>query len=146
MKFWCLLSILFVFAIVLPAVAQTPAQPPAQAPANAAHETVIDGRWEAKETAGGTAQVTLFEFKNATGTVSGTVTQDGKPTEIKNGTLDGVKLSFETHQIASGGAEPVTLTWEGTIVSGGDAIKLTRATTDDRARGRLQELQATRVK
>jgi hypothetical protein len=52
MKLYLSLSVLCVFAIVLPVLAQ-----------NEAHETVIDGRWEARVTTQTGEQATIFDFK-----------------------------------------------------------------------------------
>ena len=62
---------------------------------NTPHETVIDGRWEVKTNTDQKVAI-VFEFKKANGVVTGTMIQGGKTTEIKNGTLEGTKLEFET--------------------------------------------------
>ena len=148
MKTFALLIVLGMFAIGFPAVAQIPGQ---ETP-NKAHETVIDGKWEAKLAAQDKA-VAIFDFKNENGIITGTVTQDGKATEIKNGTLDGLKLKFETRHASTGGGVPMTMSWTGTIINDGEAqaINLTCAMqTEDGgpAVGDLQakQMEARRVK
>ena len=149
MKTFALLIVLGMFAIRLPAVAQNPGQ---EIP-TIAHETVIDGKWEAKLTAQD-KPVAMFDFKNENGVVTGTVTQDGEPTEIINGTLDGAKLKFETRHAGIGGAVPMTMSWTGAISSDSQAqsiINLTCAMqTEDGgpAVGDLQakQMEARRVK
>src|SRR5215467_805490 len=73
----------------------TIAQDKSEKPGNIAHESTIDGRWEVK-LAAEEKPIAVFEFKNTTGVVSGLMIQDGKSTEIKNGTLEGANLKFET--------------------------------------------------
>ena len=149
MKTFALLIVLGMFAIGLPAAAQNPGQ---ETP-NVAHETVIDGKWEAKLTAQD-KPVAMFDFKNENGVVTGTVTQDGNPTEIQNGTLDGAKLKFETRHTGTGGVAPMTMSWTGTITNDAQAqaiINLTCAMqTEDGgpAVGDLQarQMEARRVK
>ena len=59
----------------------------------------LDGKWEAKQTTQRGEVVTTFDLKNASGTVTGTMTR--------------------------GGGEPQTITYTGTLA--GDAIKFTTA-------------------
>ena len=145
MKSLARLIVLGMFAIGLPAIAQNPSP-------NVAHESVIDGKWEAK-LAGQDKPVATFDFKNEKGIVTGVVTQDGKPTDIINGVLDGAELKFETRHAGIGGAKPMTMSWAGAVTSEGDAplIKLTCAMqTEDGgpAVGDLQtqQLEARKVK
>ena len=124
MKFRSFLTLLSVFALVSIAFAQGG----------------IDGKWEAKVTTQRGEQTTTFEFKNAGGTVTGTVSAgQGGATEIKNGKLAGTNLTFETSQAGRGGGEPVTFKWSGTV--SGDTLKLKR----EGGRG-PQEMEAKRVK
>ena len=125
MKFRMLLTVLCVFAIVLPALAQG-----------------IDGKWEAKQTTQRGETVITITLKNAGGTVTGTVQNgaQGMPVDIKAGKLDGMKLTFETSQAGRGGGDPVTTKWTGTVA--GDSIKFTR----EGGRGGAQEIEAKRVK
>jgi hypothetical protein len=100
----------------------------------------VDGKWEAKQTTQRGEQVTTFDFKNAGGKVTGTMTRgQGQATEIKNGKLEGNKLTFEVSQAGRGGGEPVTITYTGTV--GADSIKFTTAG----GRG-PQEIEAKKVK
>ena len=119
---------------------------------NTPHQTVIDGKWEAR-LAADDKPVATFDFKNENGIVTGLMTQDGKPTEIKNGALDGAKLKFETRHDGVGGVTPMTMSWTGTIVTDGEVqtIKLTCAMqTEDGgpAVGDLhsRQMEARRVK
>jgi hypothetical protein len=130
------LRILFcIFAMVLPALAQSPA-----------HESTIDGSWVAKVTAQGSEQVTRFEFKNGDGEVSGTVTEgEAQPLVIKNGRLDGFKLTFDTVQVPHGGGDPIMMSWSGTVVGAGESIKLTRTASDDDGIRGSQEFEAKRA-
>jgi len=100
----------------------------------------IDGKWEATQTTPrGEIKIT-FDLQNSGGKVTGTVTLgQGQSQEIKNGKLEGNKLSFETTQQGRGG-DPVTVSWTGTL--SGDSLKLTRTG----GRGGGQELEAKRVK
>ena len=123
MKFRSFVTLLSVFALVSIAFAQGG----------------IDGKWEAKVTTQRGEQTTTFEFKNAGGTVTGTVSTGQGSTEIKNGKLAGSNLTFETTQPGRGGAEPTTLKWTGTVA--GDSLKLKR----EGGRG-AQEMEAKRVK
>ena len=148
MRTFALLIVVGMFAIGLPGVAQNPGQEPPNKP----HQTVIDGKWEAK-LAGQDKPVAIFDFKNENGVVTGMVTQDGKPTEIKNGAFDGTKLKFETRHAPVGGGGPMTMSWTGAIISDGETqvIKLTCAMqTEDGGPtvGDLhaQEMEARRVK
>ncbi len=123
MKSRILLAVLVIFALVLPALAQG-----------------IDGKWEAKQTTQRGEVVTTFEFKNAGGKVTGTMTRaGGQATELKNGKFEGAKLTFEVSQAGRGGGDPVTITYTGTV--SGDSIKFTTAG----GRG-PQEIEAKRVK
>src|SRR5437870_4070537 len=127
MKLRVLLTLLCVFALVLPALAQS-----------------VDGKWEATLTTQRGEQKISFDLKNASGKVTGTVTQgQGQPQDIKNGKLDGNKLSFETSQAPRGGGDPVTINWTGTV--GADSLKLTRGAAPG-GRGGPQELEAKKVK
>ena len=125
MKLRALMALLCVLALVIPALAQG-----------------IDGKWEATQTTQrGEVKIT-FDLKNAGGNVSGTVSQgQGQPQEIKNGKLEGNKVTFETSQPPRGGGDPVTVSWTGTL--SGDSLKLTRS---GGGRGGPQELEAKRVK
>jgi hypothetical protein len=124
MKFRSFVTLLSVFALVSIAFAQGG----------------IDGKWEAKQTTQRGEVTITFEFKNAGGNVTGTVTQgQGGATEIKNGKLAGSNLTFETTQPGRGGAEPTTLKWSGTV--SGDTLKLKR----EGGRG-AAEMDAKRVK
>src|ERR1700722_15066318 len=109
MKFRILLVAVCVFALALPALAQG-----------------LDGKWAATVTTQRGDQTTSFEFKVASGKITGTVTGgQGAPQEIKNGKLDGMNVSFETVQPPRGGTgDPTTITWTGTLA--GDSLKLTR--------------------
>ena len=148
MKTFCLSLVLITVLVSIPTIGQVPGQ---ETP-NKAHETVIDGKWEAK-VAAQDKPVAMFDFKNENGVVTGTVTQDGLATEIKNGTLEGLKLKFETRHTGVGGAKPMTMAWTGTITNEGDVhiINLTAAMqTEDGgpAVGDLQarQMEARRVK
>src|SRR5262245_3288807 len=99
----------------------------------------IDGKWEAKVTTQRGEQTTTFEFKNAGGTVTGTVTTGQGSTEIKNGKLAGSNLTFETTQANPRGGDPVTYKWTGT--ASGDNLKLSR----EGGRG-PQQMEAKKVK
>jgi len=125
MKLRVLLVLVCVLSLVIPALAQS-----------------IDGKWEATQTTQrGEVKIT-FDLKNAGGTLSGTVTQgQGQAQEIKNGKLDGTKVTFETTQPARGGGDPTPVSWSGTL--SGDSLKLTRT---GGGRGGPQELEAKRVK
>ena len=81
------------------------------------------------------------------GIVTGTVTQDGKATEIKNGTLDGLKLKFETRHAATGGGVPMTMSWTGTIINDGEAqaINLTCAMQTEDGGPAVGDLQAQQM-
>src|ERR1051326_8231987 len=89
MKLRALMALLCVLALVIPALAQG-----------------IDGKWEATQTTQrGEVKIT-FDLKNAGGNVSGTVSQgQGQPQEIKNGKLEGNKVTFETNQPPRGGGD-----------------------------------------
>jgi hypothetical protein len=116
------LALVFVFALV--ALAQS-----------------IDGKWEAKQTTQRGESITTFEFKNAGGTVTGTMTRGGGrggPVEIQNGKFEGGKLTFEISQPARGGGDPTVITYTGTL--SGDSIKFTTSG----GRG-PQEIEAKRV-
>ena len=123
MKFRSFVTLLSVFALVSIAFAQGG----------------IDGKWEAKVTTQRGEQTTTFEFKNAGGNVTGTVSTGQGSTEIKNGKLAGSNLTFETTQPGRGGGEPTTMKWTGTV--SGDSLKLKR----EGGRG-PQEMEAKRVK
>jgi hypothetical protein len=100
----------------------------------------VDGKWEAKQTTQRGEVVTTFEFKNAGGNVTGTMTRgQGPATEIKNGKLEGSKLTFEVSQAGRGGGDPVTITYTGTVAA--DSIKFMTAG----GRG-PQEIEAKKVK
>ena len=100
----------------------------------------LDGKWEAKQTTQRGEVVTTFDLKNASGTVTGTMTRGGgMPVELKNGKFEGGKVTFEVTQQGRGGGEPQTITYTGTLA--GDAIKFTTAG----GRGPL-EIEAKRVK
>jgi len=102
----------------------------------------VDGKWEAKQTTQRGEVTTTFEFKNAGGKVTGTMTRgggQGQPIEIKNGKLEGNKLTFEVAQPGRGGGDPVTITYTGMVAA--DAIKFTTAG----GRG-PQEIEAKKVK
>jgi hypothetical protein len=131
MKARIFVSLLLVFAFVLPALAQG-----------------IDGKWEAKQTNQRGETTITFEFKNAGGKVTGTMLRSGggggggnapQPVEIKNGKFEGGKLTFEVSQAGRGGGEPTVITYTGTL--SGDSIKFVTAG----GRG-AQELEAKRVK
>jgi hypothetical protein len=148
MKTFSLFIVLGLFALSSPVVAQNPGQ---DILPNKAHETVIDGKWEAKIN-GQDKPVATLEFKNENGTITGTVTQDGKPTEIKNGALDGTKLKFETRHARKDGDAFMTMSWMGAIVSDGDVqvINLTCAMqTEDGGPGagdlHAQHMEARKV-
>ena len=98
MKFRIFVTLLSVFALASIAFAQGG----------------IDGKWEAKLTTQRGEQTITFEFKNAGGNVTGTVTTGQGATEIKNGKLAGSNLTFETQQAGRGGGEPMTVKWTGT--------------------------------
>jgi hypothetical protein len=138
------------FAVFLVALAVIPlSAAPAghQEPANKAHDSAVDGRWEVKANAG-EQPVIEFEFKNAAGVLTGMMIRDGKSTEIKNGSLEGGGLKFETTQVREG-ADPVTTTWSGTIVSDGNAINLVCAPVtrgDGGGQSLRMNMQARRVK
>ena len=123
MKFRSFVTLLSVFALVSIAFAQGG----------------IDGKWEAKTQTQRGEQTITFEFKNAGGNVTGTVTTGQNAAEIKNGKLAGSNLTFETQQAGRGGGEPVTLKWSGTV--SGDTLKLKR----EGGRG-AAEMDAKRVK
>jgi len=135
MKLRIPLSLFCVLAIVLTALAQVPA-----------HESTIDGRWEAKVTTQRGEEITRFEFKNAGGQVSGTVTEGGaQPLVIKNGRLVATKLTFDTMQSPAGGGDPIMITWTGTVVGEGESIRLIRTTADGGVGRDFPELEAKRV-
>src|SRR5438093_12768090 len=99
MKTRILFSVLVIFALVLPALAQG-----------------IDGKWEAKQTTQRGEVVTNFEFKAAAGKLTGTMARaGGQATEIKNGKFEDGKVTFEVSQAGRGGADPVTITYTGTL-------------------------------
>jgi hypothetical protein len=123
MKFRSFVTLLSVFALVSIAFAQGG----------------IDGKWEAKTQTQRGEQTITFEFKNAGGNVTGSVTTGQGAQEIKNGKLAGSNLTFETSQPGRGGAEPTTLKWSGTV--SGDTLKLKR----EGGRG-AAEMDAKRVK
>ena len=123
MKFRSFVTLLSVFALVSIAFAQGG----------------IDGKWEAKTQTQRGEQTITFEFKNAGGNVTGTVSTGQGSAEIKNGKLAGSNLTFETTQAGRGGGEPTTLKWTGTV--SGDTLKLKR----EGGRG-AQEMDAKRVK
>src|SRR5262245_29217127 len=125
MRFRSFVTLLSVFALVSIAFAQG----------------AIDGKWEAKMTTQRGEQTLTFEFKNAGGNVTGTVTTGQGATEIKNGKLAGSNLTFETSQAGRGGGDPVTVKWSGTV--SGDTLKLTR---EGGGRGGPQTLDAKKVK
>jgi hypothetical protein len=135
MKFRGLSYLLCVLAIVLPTWAQAPA-----------HESTVDGRWEAKVATQRGEQVTRFEFKNANGEVTGTVTEGAaQPLEIRNGRLDGFKLTFDTMQSPRGNEDPILMSWNGTIVAEAESIRFIRsAANNGESRGSM-ELLAKRV-
>ena len=127
----------------------TIAQDRREKPGNTAHESMIDGRWEAKLVTE-EKPIAVFEFKNATGVLSGLMIQDGKSTEITNGSLEGANLKFETTQVSAGGGTPIKMTWTGVIVENGESINLTctpetvEGQTNESARS--QQMEARRVK
>jgi hypothetical protein len=128
MKVRMLLALLCISALVLPAFAQG-----------------IDGKWEATVQGRGGEQKITFDLKNAGGTVTGTVTQgQGQAQQIKNGKLDGSKLTFETSQAPRGGGDPITVSWTGTLA--GDSLKLTRGGGGGGGGRGPQEIEAKRVK
>src|SRR5262249_4339430 len=126
----------------------TIAQDKREKPGNIAHESMIDGRWEAK-LAAEEKPIAVFEFKNTTGVVSGLMIQDGKSTELKNGTLEGANLKFET-QISAAGGNHIKMTWTGTIAENGESINLTCTPEPVEGQtgegGRSQQMEARRVK
>ncbi len=135
MKLRSLCSLLCVLAIVLPIWAQAPA-----------HESTVDGRWEAKVTTQRGEQVTRFEFKNANGEVTGTVTEGAaQPLEIRNGRLNGFQLTFDTMQSARGDDDPILMTWTGTIVAETEAIRFVRSAANSGENKGSMELLAKRV-
>jgi hypothetical protein len=66
--------LLFVMSASVPAIGQGKTQEPGKA----AHETVIDGRWELKSLTEKDPAMT-FEFKNESGVLTGIVIQDKNP-------------------------------------------------------------------
>jgi len=136
-------TLLCLLVLALPIVGYSAVQQTANKP----HETVVDGRWEVKLNAEQQPTV-LFEFKNAAGVVTGTMNQDGKLTEIKNGSLEGSTLKFQTSQVAPSGGEPTTMTWKGTLLSDGELMNLSCAavTQGDKVSEQSQQMQARRVK
>ena len=139
----------FFIAVLLVALTVIPLSAAAgsQEPANKAHDSAVDGRWEVKANAG-EQPVIEFEFKNAAGVVTGVMIREGKSTEIKNGSLDGSNLKFETTQVREG-ADPVTTTWNGTINNDGNAINLVCAPVtqgDGGGQSLRMQMQARRVK
>jgi len=126
-------SLFFIFAIVRPALTQAPA-----------HESTIDGKWEATVTTQGAEQVTKFEFKNGGGEVTGTVTEGkAQPLVINSGRLEGNTLTFGTTQAPRGGGDSIVRIWTGTIIGAGDSIKLICKSVDGGSESR--ELEAKRV-
>ena len=125
MKVRSLLTLLCVLALVVPALAQS-----------------VDGKWEATQTTPrGEVKIT-FDLKSSGGNLTGTVQQgQGAGQEIKNGKVEGNKVTFETSQPPRGGGDPVTVSWTGTV--SGDSLKLTRS---GGGRGGPQELEAKRAK
>ena len=102
----------------------------------------VDGKWEAKQTTQRGEFTTTFEFKNAGGKVTGTMTRGGgggggQPVEIKNGKLDGNKLTFDVTTQGRGGEQ--TISYTGMV--SGDSIKFTTSG----GRG-PQEIEAKKVK
>ena|ERR1700722_19428346 len=134
MKFCVLLSLFLAFAIVLPAM-----------PQETAHESAIDGKWEATQKTTLGEQVTHFEFRNANGEVTGAVIE-GKapPAEIKNGTLAGNKLMFDTMQTMGENVDSVAISWTGTILDNGQSIRFVRVRANGDGGGAI-ELEAKRV-
>lgn len=117
------LTMVMIFALALPALAQG-----------------IDGKWSATQTTQRGEVVMTFEFKNASGTVTGTMARaQGTANEIKNGKFADGKLTFEVSQAGRGGGEPTVITYTGVL--SGDSIKFTTAG----GRG-PQEIEAKRVK
>ena len=135
MKPCVLRSLLCIFAIVLPSLAQD------------AHISTIDGKWAAKVTTPRGEEVIQFEFKNGGGEVTGTVTEAGaQPVVINNGRLDGVKLTFGTTRSRHGDGNSMVMSWTGTVVGAGESIKLvcTVANADGNNR-ESREFEAKRV-
>ena len=138
MKVLITATLLWLLVLASPARAQN-----VQENGKTAHETAVDGRWEAKLKA--EQQPTLlFEFKNTDGVVSGTMTQNGKLTELKNGSLKGTILKFQTTQVSPNGGDPMTMTWTGTLIDDGESMNLTCAATE--GDGQTLYMQARRVK
>ena len=108
-----------------------------------AHETVVDGRWEVK--LGAEQPAFLFEFKNTDGVVSGTMSEEGKLTEIKNGTLEASTLKFQTTKPPAAGAEPITMAWTATLSDDGESLTLTCTPASDNS-GLARQMKARRVK
>ena len=107
----------------------------------------VDGKWAATVTTQRGEQTTTFEFKNAGGTVTGTMLRGGgggggnapMPVEIKNGKFANGTLTFEISQAGRGGGEPTIIKYTGKV--GADSIKF----TTEGGRG-PQEMEAKKVK
>src|SRR5207253_900352 len=87
------------------------------------YESMIDGRWEAKLVTE-EKLIAVFEFKNVIGVLNALMIQDGKFTEITNGSLEGANLKFETTQVSAGGGTFIKMIWIGVIVENGESINL----------------------
>lgn len=144
MKMPMLLTVLCLLVFSAPGMTQNKAQ----APGNPAHDTVIDGRWEARPTPE-KEPIAVFEFKCEKGVVSGVAIQNGQSMEIKNGSLEGSNLKFETMQPSSGDS-PMKITWTGAIASNSQSIVLTSTAEpikgDSDQHGKPQQFELRRAK
>ncbi len=119
-------------------------------PAQAQSKVDVGGKWEFTSEGGRGPQTTTFTFKQDGSTVTGTGVfafgrrgggggQARPPVEIKNGKVDGNKLTFAVELNFGGGGQGMTLTYAATV--DGDTMKGTQTTP----RGE-REFTAKRVK
>jgi hypothetical protein len=137
MKISKFLVVLCLVVLSVTMVAQNKTEEPKKD--KAAHETVIDGRWEAKPNPD-KDPIIVFEFKNEAGVVTGMVIQDGKSNEIQNGTLEGTTLKFETTLLPAGGGDPVKMMWTGELAHSAETITVT--CVPEAADGKLENQRA----
>jgi hypothetical protein len=109
----------------------------AMAPAAMA-EHHLEGKWEGTaETPRGAQEIT-FDFMEADGHLTGTISTRRGESEIEEGTVDGNEIAFK--QTLSFQGREVVLSYSGTV--DGDEITFTR---EVEGRGRSSEFTAKRV-
>jgi hypothetical protein len=95
----------------------------------------LDGVWIAEmRKTGQTAYRVRLEFAPSTGTsVIGSVSYPTGDGAIRDGVLNGTRITFSTKHVPSSASEPATIRWEGEVVNG--ELQLVSADDNGVARG-----------